>query len=214
MDCCERPIQPELDRGAIRAIFTLTTRGIEMELSNGEKLMIMMLADLMKAHKVDGEIDADFVSDAITTGNSWALRNKYPGVFHGEEPTDAVVRKVHDVLTMWSVIERAVTELSPGDRARLEEEAAPFGKNPGFPGFDGNNESEYRSAAAFMINKLGFYREFADRSDLNSHMPTIQSFERMKPTFDEEWKSGGFGENLNVDQLIKILNEKRHPDNR
>jgi uncharacterized protein YfbU (UPF0304 family) len=185
-----------------------------MELSNGEKLMIMMLADLLKAQNVDGDIDADFVSEAITSGNSWALRNKYPGIFHGEEASDAVVRKVHDVLTTWSVIERAVAELSPEDRAKLEEEAAPFGKNPRFPGFDGNNESEYRSAATFMIEKLGFYPEFADRSALNSHMQTIESFDRMKPTFDEEWKSGGFSESLKVDQLIKILNEKRHPDKR
>ncbi|MNK31862.1 hypothetical protein D3C87_503060 [compost metagenome] len=184
-----------------------------MDFSNGEKLIIMMLADLSKALKVDGDIDVDFVSDAITSGNTWALQNKYTGVFHGEDASDAIVRKVHDVLSTWSTIERAISELSPEDRARLEEEAAPFGKNPRFPGFDGNNESEYMSAASFMIEKMGFYPEMADRSHLNSHMPTLQTFDRMKSTFDEAWKEASYS-GLNVDQLIKILNEKRHPDNR
>jgi len=184
-----------------------------MQLSNGEKLIIMMLADISKALKVDGDINVDFVSDAITSGNTWALQNKYTGVFHGEEASDPVVRKVHDVLTAWSNIERSVAELSPGDRQRLEVEAAPFGKNPRFPGFDGNNESEYMSAAAFMIDKLGYYEDFADRGHLNSHSPTVEIFDRMKPAYDEAWEESGF-ESLNVDQLIKILNSKKHPDSR
>lgn len=184
-----------------------------MDLSNGEKLIIMMLADLGKALKVAGEIDVDFVSDAITSGNTWALENRYTGIFHGEDASDSTVRKVHDVLSTWTTIERAVADLSEEDRARLEAEAQPFGKNPRFPGFDGNNESEYMSVASFMIEKMGFYPELAGRGHLNSHMPTLQSFERMKRAFDEAWTASHFGE-LTVDQLIKILNEKRHPDNR
>lgn len=184
-----------------------------MVLSDGEKLIIMMLADLNKHLDVDGDIDASFVSEAITSGNSWALKNKY-GIFHGEEATPDVVRNVHDVLSAWSVIERSVAALTPADRARLESEAAPFGKNPRFPGFDGNNESDHMSAMRFMVEKMDFHPDFADRAGLNSHMPTLESFRRMKPKFDEAMQGSGFSGELNVDQLIAILNEKRHPENR
>jgi uncharacterized protein YfbU (UPF0304 family) len=163
--------------------------------------------------KADGEIDADFVSDAITSGNVWAIKNRYAGVFHGEDIDGSVVRKVHDIIGTWSQIEYAVSQLSSDEVQKLEGEAAAFGKDPRFPGFDGNNESEYMSAARFMIEKLGFYPEMGARAYRNSHMQTIQTFDRMKPVFDAEWKNGNYAL-LGVDSLIRVLNAQRHPDYR
>lgn len=57
---------------------------------------------------------------------------------------------VGDVLDMWDRIEAGYAQLSKNARAALEDAAAPFGKNPKFPGFDGNNEGELLGIASFL----------------------------------------------------------------
>jgi uncharacterized protein YfbU (UPF0304 family) len=65
----------------------------------------------------------------------------------------------------------------------LEVDAKPFGKDPQFRGFDGNNESEYMSVASFLINDLERFEEFKGRS-MNSHMPSIETYRRMLSAFE------------------------------
>lgn len=52
-----------------------------------------------------------------------------------------------------------------------------------FPGFDGNNESEYLGFCRFLIEKQGKFQEqeqyLAKNDGMNSHMPMIEKYRRM-----------------------------------
>jgi len=52
-----------------------------MEITNTEKHILVMLTEIYKALKIDGEIDPQFVQNAIFTDNSWGLEWKYTGLF-------------------------------------------------------------------------------------------------------------------------------------
>jgi len=49
-------------------------QGAPMELSNAERLVLIMLSDLYKKLGVKGEIDPDFVQSAIFSSNLWGFR--------------------------------------------------------------------------------------------------------------------------------------------
>jgi hypothetical protein len=51
---------------------------------------------------------------------------------------------------MWYFIESAYSKLSKKEKDRVEKEAYPFGKPVTFPGFDGNNESDYLGVARYL----------------------------------------------------------------
>lgn len=183
-----------------------------MELSKSERVILIMLADIMKQLKIRSDIDPDFVKAAVIDGQPWALDWQYASLFESSGPDEGTVREVCDILDMWSDLEMSYMQLSPADKARLEAEASPFGKNVVFKGFDGNREGEHFGIANFLIEKLGRFSEFKAR-DLNSHSPSIEIYRRMLLAYTPILRSL-HGESLNTDQLIQILNEKRHPANR
>lgn len=113
---------------------------------------------------------------------------------------------------MWRFIEASYKQLSEADKKFVEIEAKPFGRDPRFVGFDGNNESDYMSTASFIVNQLDRFEEFKGR-DFNSHCPLVDAYRRMLFVF-EEMNDGWSFELLNAEQLVKVLKEKFHPDNR
>ena len=184
-----------------------------MELSDGEKLILVMLSDLYKKLKIDGEIDPDFVSEAITRGHLWGLKWQYPGVFGSSEPSEDTLRETVDILDMWSFLERGYKALSAAEKKRVEKDTAPLGTDVKFRGFDGNaQESVYIGIARFLIDKLDRFQEFKGR-ELNSHMPMLDAYRRMFPVFEPMRLSLGTKE-LDADQIISILKERIHPAKR
>jgi hypothetical protein len=117
-----------------------------------------------------------------------------------------------DILEMWSFIEYSYGQLSKEDKEYLEKEAAPFGKDPKFPGFDGNNESEYMGTASFIVNELERFEKFKGRN-FNSHCFSIDEYKRMLSVFKNIRVKCGYGPMLAVD-LATILKERIHPSNR
>ena len=68
-----------------------------MKITDGEKLILLMLSELYDAVEIDGEIDADFVRSAIFYDHTWSIPWKYPGIpFEGQETPD-VVKEVLDI---------------------------------------------------------------------------------------------------------------------
>lgn len=183
-----------------------------VRLNDGEKLILLMLCDLHKHLKVKGEIDPDFVTEAVTGGHYWGLRWRYSGIFHGHEDNEQVVSEVVDVLDMWSFLESGCAKLSTKDKARVATEAAPFGKNVRFRGFDGNNETEHLGIARFLIEQLDRFSSF-DGRDLNSHHPSMETYRRMLRVFDPI-RRNLMGRELEVSEIIAILNEMTHPEHR
>ena len=78
-----------------------------------------------------------------------------------EEPSSDVVSEVVSILDMWDMLETSYQRLSKEDKAKVEKEAEPFGKNVQFRGFDGNNESEYMNVARFLVDDLDRFSAFA-----------------------------------------------------
>ena len=179
-----------------------------MKLTDGEKLIILMLTEMYEKLQIDGETEPDFLRSAIFNDHLWGIRWKYSGIpFEaGEDPP--VVREVVDILDMWSFIELAFSKLDEQQRQKLARDAAPFGENPRFHGFDGNNESEHMSVAMFLVNQLDRFQEFKGRS-FNCHHPSLDTHRHMLAVF-EPLRASLAGSSLSVEQLARILKERVH----
>lgn len=108
------------------------------------------------------------------------------------------------------MLETSCKRLQPADKAHVEKEAEPFGSHVRFRGFDGNNETEYMGAAEFLVNDLERFSTFKGR-DLNSHLPSLDTYKRMLAVYRPLRNSHDFGP-LNAEQIIKILKEQAHPE--
>ena len=140
------------------AVRRLIEAGLEAEIkppvkiNDGERLILMMLRDVAKTLKVKGEIDPDFVAEAVWGGQVFGGSTGNTAAFsHEHEDSRANVSEVVDILKMWSFLEGAYAKLSAGDKKRVEKEVGPFGKDVRFLGFDGNNETERLGIAQFLI---------------------------------------------------------------
>ncbi len=183
-----------------------------MKFSDGEKLIILMLSELYEKLDVEGEIEPDFIKSAIFSDQLWGIKWKYSGIPFEETEDPAIVSEVVDILDMWSFIEHTYGQLSNEQKEKLEVDAAPFGKDPKFQGFDGNNETEYMGTAMFLVNELDRFQEFKGRS-FNSHCPSIDMHHRMLKAFEPIRKKLA-NKSLSLDDLTKILKEKVHPTKR
>lgn len=183
-----------------------------MKISDGEKLILLMLSELYEKLGIDGEIEPEFVRSAIFSNNIWAIPWKYSGIPFEDQDDPEIVKEVLNILDMWSLIEHSYALLSEKDKKHLEDIAAPFGKDPKFPGFDGNNESSYMGTASFIVNDLDRFEEFKGRN-FNSHCPSLDGHRRMLATLDEIRESMDFGP-LSTEDLAKILKERIHPSRR
>jgi uncharacterized protein YfbU (UPF0304 family) len=204
------PSRSEAVRRLMEVGLDATGESRHVRLSDGDRLVLIMLCELFKHMKVKGgEIDPGFVEAAVFGGHHWGLEWKYSGLFHGHEDAKTVVSEVVNILDMWYFLERGFAELPKQDKDRVAAEAEPFGKNVLFRGFDGNNETEHVGVARFLINELDRFTEFKGR-DLNAHMPTLEAYRRMLAVFDPI-RATLIGRNLDASEIIKILNARVHP---
>lgn len=181
-----------------------------MAFSAGEKLIITMLCDLLKSHKVKGEIDPDFVLEALIGRHEWGLEWKYSGIFDKKDiNTPPVVYEVASILDMWEIIEISYENFTDQQKKLVKEEAEPFGNNPMFKGFDGNNETEHYSTARFLTGPLGRWDQFKGR-DLNAHMPSLDTYNRMLDVFEPIQKNHNPDVLFTPKDIIQILKAKAH----
>jgi uncharacterized protein len=184
----------------------------DTRITDGEKLVLGLVGEIYKHMKVKGELDPDFIMETIYGGHYWGLSWKYSGIFHDHADNRRNVSEVVDILDMWSFIESGYAALSAKDKAQVEKEAEPLGKNPRFRGFDGNNETEHVGIARFMIDKLERFSTFEGR-ELNSHMPSLQMYRLMFRIF-EPMRRNLVGRELGASEIIELLNVRVHPDSR
>lgn len=186
--------------------------GSELRFTKGETLVVHMLCDLFKALKIKSDFDPNFIQSTLLGGHLWGLEWKYSGTFHDHLDSKEVRHEVVDVLDMWDFIESGYEALSAKKKTRVADEAEPFGKNPKFSGFDGNNETEHLGIARFLIDDLERFSRFKGR-DLNSHMQSLDGYRRMLQVF-LPMRETLVGVGLADTQIIEILNARAHPDYR
>lgn len=166
-----------------------------MQLSNGEKLLAIMLADIMEAGSIDGEIEPAFVKNAIFSDQMWSLRWQYGGLFNSDEADPPAVQETASILTMCSYVEYSIKQLTPSERSELADDADNV-----FVGFDGNHDDHYGIADTF-INKMNRWDEFKGRY-LNSHHTVMPKYLRMVEVFQAIGPTDG---GLTLDEIKAIL---------
>lgn len=205
----DSPSRAEAIRQLLEAGLRVKSRDA-VEFSDGEKMIVLMLCDLMKHLKVRGDTNPDFLQSVIFGGHYWGLKWDLTGVFHGHVDKPEVVREVGNMLDMWSFIEFGYAKLSQKEKERVEKEAPPFGKHVKFSGFDGNYESEHLSVAGFFIKDMGRFSNFKGR-DLNSHAPLLPAYRRMYRLFKPMRTGLGGGNELGAVQIIELMKAIAHP---
>src|SRR5690349_24945928 len=94
-------------------------RKISMKLSDGEKLIVMMLCELYRKLGIEGEFDPEFVQSAILTGNPWGLDWKYGELFAVKDAESADVSEVVDILDMWNSVESSYGKLTEPEKVKV-----------------------------------------------------------------------------------------------
>jgi|SRR5271170_2666640 len=176
-----------------------------MNLSDGEKLILMMLAEIQKHFKIqNAEFDPDFISKTITHDYLWGFNWAHTGIPFAKEEPPREVNETADILEMWSFLELSYDKLSPADKAKVKD--ATERSEVKFNGFDGNNENHY-GIACYFVEDLKRYEHFKGR-DLNSQMPSIDGYRRMGRIF-EPMRRTLVDQSLNADEIVKIMNARR-----
>lgn len=200
------------------AIRRLIDRGLvaegsaQLRFSQGETMLIHLVCELLKPAKDREQVRVDFIQESLSRGHLWALQWDLPGLFLDQIDSEQVVTEVVDTLEMWEFIEEGYEKLDAKDKARVAKEAHPFGKNPKFYGFDGNNETRHMGIARFLVEQMDRFTMFRGR-DFNSHMPSIDAYQRMLSAFTPI-RSNLAGREMTASEIIAVLNERMHPSNR
>ena len=163
-----------------------------MQLTEFEKLALWMLSDIAEKVGADG-FDANFIREAISTGNTWGLTHRY-GASLGETKPQEIVDEVCNILDMWWFIEAASDEK--------------------FPGFDPNREGSHASVAEFFTEQLGSFETFKGR--VRHGILQLDGYRRMYEQFEPLRASLGTRNpvKLTPEEAETILRERIHPDNR
>jgi len=129
---------------------------------------------------------------------------------------------VHDILEMFTTVERSVAEMTDEERASIGDHSDYVLR---FRGFDFNNSQEGKLASyADHVIKDGRWTNMAECFDDkhehgNSHMPMLAAYQRMlsvwKPLWDKKIKSYGGPSNyrFTIDELRQILAAWPYPRN-
>jgi hypothetical protein len=166
---------------------TLILHGIDrtnphgVQLSDGEKVIIAMLAD-QNQPKAQRSMDTGKIMDAIYGGHYWSLKWQMAALLHDHVDEPGALSLVLDTLDVWTFIEDAYAAFSDDQRKTIEDALGPLGRDPKFIGFDGNHESTYKHIADHLINDMDRFTQFKGRS-LNSHMPRVARYAKMIRAF-------------------------------
>lgn len=149
-----------------------------MALSKGERILLLMLSEIYEKIVGDGEIDHKLLRRALLGGHLWALewifgKGLEPEADIGVEVVDDVV----NILDMFEVLERSQAAVETGDHATSGKPEMNFG------GFDEISEYRHVSVAQFLINEMGSFTCFKDRS-LTSEFPMLGGYRKMHLAFE------------------------------
>jgi uncharacterized protein len=175
-----------------------------MKLSDGEKLILVMLAEIYKHLDIKGEINPELVLSSIFHAQTWGLNWEYGELLNTPEEDPDVVQETTNILDMFRLLTPSYDKLSQSDKDRIEKEAAPFGgDDTKFQGFDGNNDPHY-GVVRYLVKDLERYDELTN-APLNSHSSaTLGKYRRMLAVYNtmlDPYPQEG----LSADQIIQIL---------
>ena len=178
-----------------------------------ERAIILLICDLhrppdKRRYKPE---QIEFIDEAVSTGNSWALNWELGDGLLAEETTTEDNRLVQKLLGMWVVITVSVERLSEQDKKKVAKalniSAEKVVEHFKFPGF---YEHRYIDIAHFRIKHEPLYRRFKYLYEGAGLGCPIDAQLRM---WDVYQLYAGRGD-LTAEQLIGIDRASVHPDHR
>ena len=170
-------------------------------LSDGEKLILAMLAGIYKKLEINDDIDPKVILAGIRADTTaWIIQLQY-----GDSPEELPpkVKETCDILDMYRWIGASVKGLSKSERERVNKQADRWSEYVEFQGFDGNND-EHFGILSDLVNVLEKYQE-RKGGILNSHSQTsLPKYRKMLSAF-QSIPAPFSQEGLTADQLIKVL---------
>lgn len=137
-----------------------------MEIRPAERLILIMLTDLLDAAKAKTRIDTALVRKAVAQGHFWALDWDMPFV-DAYDDMRAVVDEVAEILELHAVLEASYAALPARERERIGA-VEPLA----FHGFDAEREGAQHEIARFLIAEMGRFPAFEGRA-LDAPAPTL-----------------------------------------
>lgn len=177
-----------------------------------EKLILQMLCDIHKRLEIEDSYDAGLISKAVASDDYWVLDFAYDIRDPGDE-TPAHVKLVLDTLDMYSFLRDSFEEIGPEGRQIVEAAVQNAAVKIEFPGFDGNHETEYRTAARFLVNELERFESMKEVAGRNSHSQQAPVYARMFEVFDPI-RATLVGHLMSPEEIVEVLQARVHPENR
>lgn len=179
-----------------------------MNLSEGERLILVMLCDIHKALNLKGVIDPDALKPLILEAERNGVARATNGKSGEHRDRTEVASEVNEILDMWSAIERGYKHLSADEKRTVEAEAGPLGRGVRFSGFDVESEIDYRDIAQVLIEETGQFERFQGRN-LDAHMPALAGYRRMLRIYGP-MRSVSADRRLDVQQIIALANAEKY----
>jgi uncharacterized protein len=175
-----------------------------MSLTKTERWILTNQYKILERLDPDNAEEYRTMQEVLERGYEQEYEWKTPYLYDGDSVmTEEKCLYVVNVLAMYDALQQSYQGL--GNKGDIEE------RDVVFPGFDGNNEATYQGYAQFLRNRSSKFTDLRVRDkNLNSHMPTLQMYNRMQ----DVWAQLGEGHELSADQIRAILDARIHPDNR
>lgn len=163
---------------------------MKIELTDKERLF------LANQHEILGHLNKDNsdyhfkLAEQLRDGHEWLYSQSFDN-FSENLPDDAA-ELVLNILQIYEMIQDAYDGLS--DKSLISEHQIKF------PGFDGNNETEFMGFVD-ALEKDNRFVDVIQTGNRNSHSPKVHVYERMI----SKWQAFGKPYNLTTEQLIEIL---------
>lgn len=184
-----------------------------MAYTQAEKLQTLMLCEIYRALGIKDSFNPDIIEEAISSGNYWAINWQYSSISDDEDTPDNV-KFFLDTVDMYDILKYTYERFSDEEKGEISSSIARFNAKTtlDFPGFDGNNESEYLGIG-HMFKLMGRF----DSMNLtkNSHMPSVAIYRRMLDVFlPARAKDWTHDEGISKESFIATLEARTHPSHR
>lgn len=133
--------------------------------------------------------------EALESGFESAIEALFSSIFDGIDSRDCslVVR----AMALYDALQRSQKNLAEGAGVSTEDVR--------FPGFDGNNETEYMAYARYVVEREERFTYLEPvGGSFNSHMPFVERYRAML----REWKEMGESYDLSENQIKRLLNSR------
>lgn len=168
-----------------------------------EQLILHMLCNIHKKLGITDSFDPDLIARAVSSDDCWVLDWAYDIKDEGARNPPHVTEVVN-TLDMYSFLSQGFERLDAADKAVVVSKIPRVRSAVEFPGYDGNNEGKYKTAAAYMVNDLDRFESMKDVAERNSHTHMAGTYARQYQVF-EPIRGTLIQRTMTADEIVSVL---------